>query len=256
MWSYNVSEWWQINNSQTTKTLLDGDENKWSFNLKLKDGSVSSKLAAFAQISGSAWKNHLHLGFSVWSDCQSIARYNFSLERYNIARYNFSSYSIASALRTPWWGLQLPLTSGNQTSNHYCRFHSLLVIRYWCWSTLPLVNRRSRVRRIMAKKTCFLVRLPHPCEKPKRRRSLINAYHWLSSTHIGDYHVCLRISLIGQLQSFTFKLCHIYAKHIKGVCLASSIWNIKHSKQFWKKEVYILDQSWSLCSCGFLLCSA
>ena len=179
--------------SKTLLLLLEGDENKWSFNLRLKDGSASSKLVAFAQISGSAWKNHLHLGFSVWSDCRSIARYNFSLKRYNIARYNFSSYSIASALRTPWWGLQLPLTSGNQTSNHYCRFHSLLVIRYWCWSTLPLVNRRSRVRRIMAKKTCFLVRLPHPLWKPERRHSLINAYHWLSSTHIGDFHVCLHI---------------------------------------------------------------
>ena len=185
--------------SKTLLLLLDGDENKWSFNPRLKDGSASSKLVAFAQISGSAWKNHLHLGFSVWSDCQSIARYNFSLERYTIARYNFSSYSIASALRTPWWGLQLPLTSGNQTSNHY--FHSLLVIRYWCWSTLPLVNRRSRVRRIMAKKTCFLVRLPHPCENPKEdilwSTHIIDcprhisgifttacAYHWLANCNL------------------------------------------------------------------------
>ena len=95
-----------IHRQQRSKTLLfllEGDENKWSFNLRLKDGSASSKLVAFAQISGSAWKNHLHLGFSVWSDCQSIARYNFSLERYNIARYNFSSYSIeARALQVHW----------------------------------------------------------------------------------------------------------------------------------------------------------
>ena len=191
--------------SKTLLLLLEGDENKWSSILRLKDGSASSKLVAFAQISGSAWKNHLHLGFSVWSDCRSIARFNFSLERYNIARYNFSSYSIASALRTPWWGLQLPLTSGNQTSNHYCRFHSLLVIRYWCWSTLPLVNRRSRVRRIMAKKTCFLVRLPHPCENPKE--DILWSTHIIDCPwHISGIFTSACISLIGQLQSFAFKL--------------------------------------------------
>ena len=208
-----------IHRQQRSKTLLllllEGDENKWSFNLRLKDGSASSKLVAFAQISGSAWKNHLHLGFSVWSDCRSIARYNFSLERYNIARYNFSSYSIASALRTPWWGLQLPLTSGNQTSNHYC--HSLLVIRYWCWSTLPLVNRRSRVRRIMAKKTCFLVRLPVKTQKKTffdQRISLIvlDTYRGFSRllAHIIDWPIAI----------FYFQVMSHLCKAYKGCMLS------------------------------------
>ena len=58
------------------------------------------------------------------------------------------------------------------------------------------VNRRSRVRRIMAKKTCFLVRLPHPCENPKE--DILLSTHIIDCPqHISGISRTACISLIG-----------------------------------------------------------